>query len=274
MVKGYMLFAADTPIVGLDPHPAYAPDPAPEAFGAAVWARLYHVSPDRSELEQEAQDDLQAARDAVEEGDLEDCAEEPDEVFPVVVSDEGVLTVMDPEGQYEMAQYTPEQVFGAFGMAAPVVLPDQKAEAWALIQDQLDGIAGLLQAAGIDRVEAEFLQEDGIAGLQDVFFFGPGDIPLEADDRDFPLPPLVSSSEFGRTKLVPLDGAGDLSEVTDAVFTSLCELVLNDPEAIIDRIEIRLQASGTLSVTTEAFAARVWSPPSVDKTPSEDGPEL
>lgn len=274
MIKGYMLFAADTPLIGLDPHPAYAPDPAPEAFGAAVFARLYHVGPDRSELEREAQDDLQAARDAVEEGDLEDCAEEPDEVHPVTVSDAGVLTVMDPDGRFVMREYAPADVYGAFGMSCPTVLPDQRAEAWALIRDQLDGIAGLLQAAGIDRVEAEFLQEDGIAGLQDVFFFGPGDIPLEADDREFPLPPLVSSSEFGRTKLVPLDGAGDLSEVTDAVFTSLCELVLNDPEAIIDRIEVRLHASGTLSVTTEAFAARVWSPPSADTTPSEDGPEL
>jgi hypothetical protein len=143
MIKGFMLIAADTPMIGLDPHPAYAPDPVPEAFGASTWARLYHVDPDRAKLEQEAQDDLQAARDAVEEGDLEDCAQEADEVFPVSVSDGGVLTVMDPDGKYVMAEYTPEQVYGAFGMTAPEVLPDQRAAAWAVIRGQIVAIVSL-----------------------------------------------------------------------------------------------------------------------------------
>lgn len=168
MFRGYMLFASDTPLVGLDPHPAYAPDPAPEAFGGPVWARLYHVDPDRSKLEQEAQDDLQAARDAVEEEDLEDCAQEADEVFPVSVSDAGVLTVMDPEGAYVMAEYTPQQVYGAFGMTTPEVLPDQRIEAWVVVRGQLDALADLFREHRVNRAETEYLLEDGIAGLQEV----------------------------------------------------------------------------------------------------------
>jgi hypothetical protein len=275
MIKGYLLITADTPLIGIDPHPAHAPDPAPEAFGATVWARLYHVGQDRQAMERKAQGDLQARRDAGEDGGPEDSHEEPDDVLPVTVSDAGVLTIMDPNSRFERGVLTPGQVYGAFGMSCPIVLPDQRAEAWALIRDQLDGLAGLLRAAGVDRVEAEFLQEDGIAGLQDVLLFGPDDIPLEADDREFPLPPLVSSNDFGRTKPVPLDGTGDLTEVTDAVFTSLSELVLNDPDAVVDRIEIRLDASGTLSVRTEAIATQVWTPPEgVGTRPDEDGPGL
>lgn len=275
MIRGYLLISADTPLVGIAPHPAHAPDPAPEAFGAAVWARLYHVGQDRQAMERDAQGEPQARRDAGEDGGPEDSHEEPDDVFPVTVSDAGVLTIMDRDGLFEIGVLTSGQIYGAFGMAAPLVLPDQRAEAWALIRDQLDGLAGLLQAAGVDRVEAEFLQEDGIAGLQDVLLFGPDDIPQEADDREFPLPPLVSSNEFGRTKLVPLDGTGDLTEVTDAVFTSLSELVLNDPDAVVDRIEIRLDASGTLSVMTEAIATQAWTPPEeVGTRPDGDGPGL
>lgn len=279
MVKGYMLFAADTPIVGLDPHPAYGPEEAVEAFGAAVWARLYHVGPDRSELEREAQDDLRAARDAVEEGDLEDWAEEPDEVFPVTVSDMGVLTVMDPAGAQVLAEYTPEQIYGAFVMSCPTALPDQRAEAWGLIREQLDGLAGLLEANGLDRAETEYLLEDGIAGLQDINLFGYDDVPVDPlqdpGEGGYPLPPLISRNEHGRVNLIPLDGSGTLRDVADAVFESLSEFVLDDPDAVIDRIRIRLSSEGELKVETDAFVNRTWAPPGVDDpAPEDDTPGL
>lgn len=273
MMKGYMLFAADTPIIGLDPHPAYAPEEAPEAYGAAVWARLYHVSPDRAELEREALEDLAAARDAVEAGDLEDWSEEPDEVFPVTVSDTGVLTVMDPDGRYVMREYAPADVYGAFGMRCPEVLPDQRAEAWGLIREQLDGLAELLRAAGVNLAEAEYLQEDGIAGLQDVLLIGPDGDPVSPERMgEFPLPALVSSNEHGRVTLVPLNGTGTLRDMADAVFESVAEFVLNDPEAVIDRIQIRLGADGALSVETDAFVTRTWSPPGSEATRPDDEP--
>lgn len=261
MVKGYMLFSADTPIIGLDPHPAYAPDSSPEAFGAGIWARLYHVGPDRAALEREALDDLQAAREAVEEGDLEDCSEEPDEVFPVTVSDLGVLTVMDPEGQYEMAQYTPDQVYGAFGMAPPDVLPDQRAVAWGVIREQIDAVTALFRQHGVDRAETEYLLEDGIAGLQDVTLLSADGGSFPADLGDHPFWPLVSRSEHGRMILLPLEGTGTLGEVTETVFENLCEFILDHPDAVVDRIIIRLGADGALNVETEAARTTRWDPP-------------
>lgn len=276
MLRGYMLFAADTPLIGLDPHPAYAPEEAPEAYGARVWARLYHVKPDRAELERDALEDLEAARDAVEAGDLEDWSEAPDEVFPVSVSDAGVLTVMDPEGSYVMAEYTPADVYGAFGMGCPGVLRDQRAEAWGLIREQLDGLAGLLRANGLDRAETEYLQEDGIAGLQDVNLFGHDDVPIDISERsgreDYPLPPLISRNAYGRVTLIPMNGVGTLRDVADAVFGSLSEFVLDDPDATVDRVRIRLQADGGYQVETDAMRTETWLPPAVEDALNADRP--
>lgn len=275
MIKGFMLFAADTPIIGLDPHPAYAPDAVPEAFGAATWARLYHVNTDRGELEREAQEDLQAARDAVDEGDLEDCSEEPDEVFPVSVSDGGVLTVMDPDGNYVMAEYTPEQVYGAFGMTAPEVLPDQRAAAWAVIRGQMDALAALFADHQVARVETEYLLEDGIAGLQEVILLSSDGDRMDAGVGSHPFWPLVSRSEQGRMCLLPLDGTGTLRDVTETIFENLCEFILYDPDAVIDRIILRLGADGALNVETEGARLATWAPPAtVAAGPGDDAPGL
>ena len=271
MVRGYMLFAADTPLIGLDPHPAYAPDEAPDAFGADVWARLYHVSPDRAGLEREALEDLEAARQAVEEGDLEDWSDEPDEVFPVTVSDAGVLTVMDPDGQYVMAEYSPADVYGAFGMSCPEVLPDQRAAAWALVRDHLDGLAAQFGAFGVACVETEYLQEDGIAGLQEIAFISADGAPIDADTGSLQLPPVVSRGEHGQVRLVPVEGPGTLAELAETVFESVAECVLNDPGAVIDRIGIRLSADGSLTVETEGQVVRPWTPPAA--TAPADTPE-
>lgn len=265
MIKGYMLFTSDTPMIGLDPHPAYSPQEAPEAFGADTWARLYGVVQDRAELEREALEDLEAFRSAVEAGDLTDWPEDPDMAFPVTVSDSGTLTVMDPEGNHVMAEYSPADVYGAFGMDCPNILPDQRAEAWGLIREQLDGYAGLLRVNGLDRVETEYLLEDGITGLQDINLFGDDDIPVDLlqdpGQGDYPLPPLVSRSDYGRTHLVPLDGVGTLRDVGDAVFNSLSEFILGDPDATIDKIQISLDAEGALSVRTVSFTTCTWCPP-------------
>ena len=265
MMRGYMLFAAEAPLIGLDPHPAYAPEEAPEAFGAAVWARLYQVGTDREALMTEARQDLEARRGAYEAGDLEDHEEGADLMFPVTVSDAGVLTVLDPESGHVLAKYGPDQVYGAFGMTPPAALPDQRAEAWRLIQKQLEGLSELLEANGLDRAETEYLQEDGVAGLQDIKLFGYDDVPVDPlqdpGDGAYPLPPLISRTEHGRLALVPLNGTGTLRDVADAVFESLVEFVLDDPGAVIDRVRIRLMADGGLLVETDAFRTSTWLPP-------------
>jgi hypothetical protein len=132
---------------------------------------------------------------------------------------------------------------------------------------------------GLDRAETEYLQEDGIAGLQDINLFGFDDVPIDQlqdpGQGEYPLPPLVSRTEHGRVSLIPLDGSGTLRDVADAVFESLSEFVLDDPEAVIDRIRIRLGSDADLSVETDAFVQQAWTPPASDQpSPDDETPGL
>jgi hypothetical protein len=114
---GWMLFAADTPLIGLDPHPAYAPDP-PERTGAEGWLEAYHVFETRDAAEAVAREDFAAALDAVEEGDLSDWADENDWVCKVRVDAQGRLEVFAGDGDATPFRvYMPHEVFGAFGMS-------------------------------------------------------------------------------------------------------------------------------------------------------------
>lgn len=273
MRKGYMSFLTEAPIIGLDPHPAYAPDTAPEASGAHVWSRLYHLNTDRAELEREAREDLEARRDAYECGDMEDFDEETDIILPVTVSDDGLLTVMDPDGGFVLREYTPADLYGAFGMSCPEVLSNQRAEAWAVIRSQLDTLAGHLRTAGAESLETEYLLEDGIAGLQEILAVRLDGCEADLDIEAGLIPPLVSRSEFGRMILFPSGGDGTLRDHAEAVFESLAEMVLDDPDLVVDRIGIRLSADGILSVETESSAVRRWEPPVVETTRQDDSPD-
>jgi hypothetical protein len=272
MLKGYMSFLAEAPIIGLDPHPAYAPDPAPEAYGAHVWARLYHVEKDKADLEREAQEDLEARRDAYELGDMEDFDEETDQIFPVTVSDSGTLTVMDPDGSFVLREYTPPDIYRAFGMSCPEVLADQRAEAWAVIRSQLEALAEQLRTAGAERVETEYLLEDGIAGLQELRAYAADGAEVETDFEAGQLPPLVFRSEFGKLTLAPNAGQGSLNEHAEIVFESLAELILDEPGRVVDRIGIRLASDGTFGVEVDSVVTGMWTPPGGEPAPDEDGP--
>jgi hypothetical protein len=117
--QGWMAFSAEAPMIGLDPHPAYAPDAPRLPRDAEDWAETYHVGPSREDLEAEAREDLESRLAAVEDGDLEDTEEEADVVLPVAVGSDGSLIVLDVDRHFEVARYTAEQVFGAFGMEVP-----------------------------------------------------------------------------------------------------------------------------------------------------------
>lgn len=111
-----MLFAADTPLIGLDPHPAYAPNP-PERTGAAGWLDAYNVFETRDAAEASARDDLAAARDAVGDGDLSDWADDADWACKVRVDAQGRLEVYADDGDANPFRvYLPHEVFEAFGM--------------------------------------------------------------------------------------------------------------------------------------------------------------
>lgn len=119
--SGYMAFRSDAPLIGLDPHPGWAPQDNPSTKDAAGWFEAYGCCPDKKEVETEVGEDYVARLIAVEEGDLED-ADDPDVIFPVVVHDDGRLEVFQENPRHLIADYTVEQIYDAFGMTVPTPL--------------------------------------------------------------------------------------------------------------------------------------------------------
>lgn len=116
--KAYMAFAADTPMVGLDPHPAYAPQDVISKFDADGYFEALGAYDQRDEIVKECQADHEARLEAVENGDLED-ADEPDEVFEVAIHDCGRVQVFHSEPRYVIATYEMNEIYDAFGMEMP-----------------------------------------------------------------------------------------------------------------------------------------------------------
>lgn len=120
--SGFMAFAAQTPIIGLDPHPAYAPDDARAAHAstASDWAEVYSIYPTRAAAEAEALEDYAAREDAVAAGDLEDC-DEANIILPVCVDADGTVVVFDfSKAKSTVAVLTSEEIFEkGFGMTSP-----------------------------------------------------------------------------------------------------------------------------------------------------------
>lgn len=116
--SGYMAFMSEAPIVGLDPHPGYAPQDVVSTNDVEGWFRAYNCETDRTVLEAEITDSHEAQVQAVKDGDLEDT-DEPDFILPVTVHDDGQLDVHDETGQHLIVSYTTSEVYGAFGMKIP-----------------------------------------------------------------------------------------------------------------------------------------------------------
>lgn len=105
---GFMAFMAQSPIVGLDPQPSWAPqETTPTPTTAQAWAEeIYQAHADLADALIEAEEDS---------ADVEDT----DTVFPVCVHDDGTLVVFDGTNPAPWRTYTAADVFGAFGMRAP-----------------------------------------------------------------------------------------------------------------------------------------------------------
>jgi hypothetical protein len=124
-VTGYMAFAAEPPLIGLDPHPGFSPNEEMTPSNAAGWAECYSVYASRKEVQSEVDDAFASMRDSVARGDMEDM-DDPDVIYPVSVDDDGNLVVYTTdEREEEIARYSAAEVFDAFGMSAPAAPPDQ-----------------------------------------------------------------------------------------------------------------------------------------------------
>lgn len=115
----YMAFCFDAPFIGLDPHPACAPDRAIESFDAEGYAKALHAVPTREALQNEIEDDFEAALDAYKDGYLEDVGE-MDVVHRVRITDDGIIAIFDTDmTDIPFATHTVAEVYEAFGMTMP-----------------------------------------------------------------------------------------------------------------------------------------------------------
>ena len=119
IVHGWLVFSADVPLCGLDPHPAYAPEALTDApVSATGWAEAIGVLPTREAAETEILDDLETVAQAVGRGDVSDDGAEQDFALPVSVDAHGILSVFS-DG-VEIARYTPEILWqDGYGMTPP-----------------------------------------------------------------------------------------------------------------------------------------------------------
>ena len=114
----YMGFAADAPMVGLDPHPAWAPQETISSFDAKGYAEALGAYETRAEALLDLGAHNEALQEAVEAGDLED-AEEMDDIFRVEIHDDGRIDVWHEDPDYVFASCTMAEIYDAYGMKMP-----------------------------------------------------------------------------------------------------------------------------------------------------------
>lgn len=119
---GFMAFAAEEPLIGLSPHPGYAPQYDPDASDgddpprtAAAWAANYNAGTNRVAMEREA---TQEALDMQESG-LEDSPD-PDVIMRVRIDARGTVSVFDDNADAPFAVFTAARIYDAFGMRHPL----------------------------------------------------------------------------------------------------------------------------------------------------------
>jgi len=103
---GYAAFRSETPDRQLDPYPSVTPH-TPSSRDAQGWATAYHLVADRDVLERSCREDA-------EEFGLEE--EEIDDVFPVIVTDDGQIRVYHESPRYLLAAHAGEDVLAAHGV--------------------------------------------------------------------------------------------------------------------------------------------------------------
>lgn len=114
----YLAFMSDSPLVGLNPQPSWAPAPEIASHDAAGYIEALGASIDRAQLQQEVQEDHDVRLEAVEEGDLDD-ADEIDDIFEIAVHDDGRIDVIHDNPRYTLVTFTIAQVYQAYGMKMP-----------------------------------------------------------------------------------------------------------------------------------------------------------
>ena len=114
----YLAFMADSPIIGLNPQPSWAPQEDISSFDADGYIKVLGANTDRAQIEKEVREDHEVRLAEVEAGNLED-ADDMDDIFEIAVHDDGRIEVIHEEPRYTFAEFTVKDVFEAYGMTMP-----------------------------------------------------------------------------------------------------------------------------------------------------------
>lgn len=280
---GYMLFAAEAPIVGLDPHPAYAPCGETIARNVDGWFGVYGVFADIDEARREAQSDHEARLEAFEDGDIEDV-DDPDFVLPVDVDDAGTVKVWDEGRTFLMAEWAPADIYRAFGMSLPseampvTTRKEVGAQVWALVREQIDALAAVMRAHGIAAVKASFANEDPDAGLQPLEFIGDDGAPLDLPDIEIGAACSIGIQDLGqgdaRVFLREIPQA-TIEDVFEATFENIFEYSMEFSEAeVVDHMSAILLRDGSVNIEITGAVAVVRAVAFEDLEPETSETEM
>ena len=113
--RGFMLFMAEAPLIGLHIQPGYAPAEEITSNDAEGYYKALNIYALREEALQSAKDTHDNLLEDVEAGNLEDC-DDIDDVFEVEIDDAGNLTIFCDDAGTIMEKYHISDVYHAFGM--------------------------------------------------------------------------------------------------------------------------------------------------------------
>jgi hypothetical protein len=114
----FMAFCSEAPLVGLDPHPGWAPQEEISSYDATGYFEALGAYETLAAAKEDIQSDYDARLQAVEDGDLED-ADEADQIFEVTIHDDGRVEVIHDTPRYVFATFTIKEAYEAFGMEMP-----------------------------------------------------------------------------------------------------------------------------------------------------------
>ena len=149
-------------------------------------------------------------------------------------------------------------------------MSDARKECWAAIRDQISVVVAAMAGAGLQRVDARQLYEDGNAGLE-APEFKDGCLNMVSGDGIGIQPGIaavsISRDRDGRESVwgVPAAESETLAEAVEQLFENIVEFVhaTCDDDQVIDGINMSIDKDGRLDVAIINDAEQVWDAPDV-----------
>ncbi|MFX4299872.1 hypothetical protein [Pseudosulfitobacter pseudonitzschiae] len=150
---------------------------------------------------------------------------------------------------------------------------------WTEVLGQIEALQVRMQELGVQRVEADYLNEDESAGLQDVAFIDGCLNRVSLQNESFgPGPDMVV---IGRTAegveslyRHPYSQDGSISTMTHAaeqIFEEVADFIMCtcEPGTVIDAMKLKIHTGGGLEVEIVNDKVESWIAPAITETPKQ-----